>query len=122
MNLITIFQAIAGFILIFFVPGYALSWTFYPFRDELTQINRIALSLVLSVASVMASVLFVDVYLGVDFTPINIVITILLLTALAIIAWRIRIIDAGKMRKKIKMRFLAFHNRFITKILRKWRR
>jgi len=119
MDLITIFQAIAGFILIFFVPGYALSWTFYPFRDELTQINRIALSLVLSVASVMASVLFVDIYLGVDFTPINIVITILLVTVLAIISWRIRIIDAGKMRKKLKMRFLSVKEKIIPNFARK---
>ncbi len=111
MDLITIIRAIAGYFLVLLLPGYALTWALYPFRAELTLVERIALALVLSITSVMAAVLFADVYLGVDFTPQNIVVTILIITALAILIWRIRVLDAGKLRKKVKLRFYQFLKR-----------
>lgn len=119
MDFILIIRAIAGYLLLFFVPGYALTWTFFPYRDDLRDIDRLALSLVLSVASVMISVLFVDLYLGVDFTPENIVITVLFVTALACILWRIRRVDAGKMTRRIKSRILSVQDEIGKKMSKK---
>jgi len=119
MDFIGFIQAVAGYILVLFVPGYALTWALYTSRDELSFVERIALSFVLSIASVMASVLLVDVYLGVDFTPVNIVLTICAVTILAVILWRIRIIDAGKMTRGIKSRISAIRGKIIARSSRK---
>jgi len=102
MDLFGFIQAVLGYILVLFVPGYALSWALYTSRDEITFPQRMALSFVLSIASVMAAVLFADVYLGIDFTPVNIVFIILGVTAFGVILWRIRIVDAGKLRRRVK--------------------
>lgn len=103
MDLILIPRAIAGYILLLFVPGYALTWVLYPVREEAPFIERIALSSVLSVVGVMISVLFADIFLGVDVTPVNIVIVSLLITLLAAIGWKARLFQrAGGFREWLK--------------------
>ena len=91
MDLILIPRAIAGYILILFIPGFAFTWALYPTRDEAPLIERIALSFVLSIVGVMISVLLADIFLGVDVTPVNIVIISLLITILAVLAWQVRL-------------------------------
>jgi uncharacterized membrane protein len=100
MDLVTIPGVIAGYILILFVPGYALTWALYSTREELDFIERIALSFVLSIVSVMISVLFADIFLGIDVTPPNIVIVITIVTALAALAWLLQVTYA-KSRLKL---------------------
>jgi len=119
MDLLGFFQAVLGYVLVLFVPGYALSWALYTSRDEISFVERIALSFVLSIASVMAAVLFADVYLGIDFTPVNIVITILAVTLFAVVIWRIRIIDAGKVTRGIKARIAGMRRGIFTSPFRK---
>jgi uncharacterized membrane protein len=99
MDLILIPRAIAGYILILFIPGYALTLALYPTREELPFIERLALSFVLSIVGVMISVLFADIYLGIDVTPVNIVVTTLIVTSLAALVWQVRIFY-GKSRLK----------------------
>jgi uncharacterized membrane protein len=91
MDLLLIPRAIVGYILILFVPGYALTLALYPTREELLLIERIALSFVLSVVGVMISVLFADLYLGIDVTPVNIVVITLIVTFLAALIWQARL-------------------------------
>ncbi len=102
-------RTIIGMFLILFVPGYALTWAFFPKRTDKTTGERIALSLVMSISGVMFSVLFADIVLEVDTTPVNIVIIILSLTFLAILVWRMHlyIIDKELKRK-------AIHGFFVT--------
>ncbi len=113
-------RIITGLLLILFVPGYALTWAFFPKRTDITTGERISLSFALSISGVMLSVLFADIVLGVDTTPFNIVIIILLLTFLAILVWRMHlyIIDNELKRKAIHGFFVSI-NKFresITKI------
>lgn len=98
--IIEILRVIAGLILILFIPGYVLTWAFYPRKQDITDIERIALSFALSISGVMLSVLFVDLVLGIDTTPVNIVITILALTFLAVFAWKIHLFIINKELKQ----------------------
>ncbi len=84
-------RIIAGLLLILFIPGYALTWAFYPEKQDITWSERISLSFVLSIAGVMLSILFIDIVLGIDTTPLNIVITIIVLTLLSLLAWRVHL-------------------------------
>ena len=102
MDFITIPRAVAGYILILFVPGYALTWALYPTHEELAFIERVALSFVLSIVAVMISVLFADIFLGVDVTPPNIVIIIIIVTAFAALIWLMEVVYL-KSRLKIWM-------------------
>jgi len=74
-----------------FIPGYALTWMFFPEKPDLPRGDRIALSFALSISGVMLSVLFADIILGIDSTPVNIVITVMSLTFLALLFWRIHL-------------------------------
>ncbi len=94
--MLEILRIITGLILILFVPGYALSWAFFPQRQNITYSERIALSFVLSIAGVMVTILFIDLVLGIDTTPINIVISIITLTVLSLISWKIHLYVINK--------------------------
>ena len=72
-------RAVAGLVLILFIPGYTLTWAFYPRKGDMTDKERLAFSFPLSIAGVMLAVLFLDMGLGMDTTPVNIV--------LAIVCW-----------------------------------
>lgn len=102
-------RVIAGLVLILFIPGYALTWAFFPKRIDITDSERIAYSFALSISGVMLSVLFADIVLGVDTTPVNIIITILALTFIAILIWKIQlhIIDKDLKQKSIKGFFVS---------------
>jgi uncharacterized membrane protein len=100
MDLIQIPQVIAGYTLILFIPGYALTWALYPSHDILPLIERMALSFLLSIVSVMLSVLFSDVYLGIDINAPKIVIIVTIITALASFFWLIQVIYG---RSRLKM-------------------
>ncbi|MFC2154728.1 DUF1616 domain-containing protein, partial [Candidatus Altiarchaeota archaeon] len=39
-----IIQAVVGFFLVLFVPGYALTWAFFPDEKEIDFLERLALS------------------------------------------------------------------------------
>ncbi len=102
-------RVIAGLILILFIPGYALTWAFYPKKHDIATGERIALSFALSISGVMVSVLFIDLVLGIDTTPINTVITILALTFIAVLAWKMHLFIINKKikEKAIKSIFIS---------------
>ena len=85
-------RIIFGLLLILFIPGYVLSWVIFPLKKEIESSRRFALSFVLSIASVLLLVLFSDIFLGIDSTPENIVIIILVFTVISVIIWIIEII------------------------------
>jgi uncharacterized membrane protein len=90
-----VLRAIFGFILVTFIPGYALAWALYPDPDELPFMDRLSISFVLSIAAVILSVLFMDLVLGVDTTPLNIVIMLLVVTAFAALVWKLERVVPG---------------------------
>ena len=77
LNSISPMRAALGFILVFFLPGFA--WTFV-FFHKLHHIERIALSFGLSIAIVTLSVIALNVLLQVPISGWNSVLTILVLT------------------------------------------
>lgn len=89
--ILELLRAIFGLVLVLFIPGYALTWAFYPLRKDITDSERIALSFALSISGVMLWVLFIDLVLGIDTTPLNLVLAIIILTLLSLVVWRIHL-------------------------------
>jgi len=80
-------RVILGFLLLLFVPGFALSLVIFPRFSDIGIVERLAYSTVLSIGSVIALVLFMDVVLGVDTTPVNIIIGITVFSCFAFFEW-----------------------------------
>ncbi len=71
-------RGILGFILVFFLPGFA--WTLVFFR-QIKVVERIALSFGLSIAVVTLSLLFLNMVFKIRLTTLNIVMIIIVITA-----------------------------------------
>jgi uncharacterized membrane protein len=84
-------RLIFGLLLVLFIPGYVLTLVIFPFKQEIESSRRLALSFVLSIASVLLLVLFSDIFLGIDSTPQNIVFMILAFSVVSIIIWKIEV-------------------------------
>ena len=76
---IPVIRVILGFILVFFLPGFA--WTIVFFK-QINIIERIALSFGLSIAVVVLSLLFLNMLIGVRITGLNTVLIIILVTVI----------------------------------------
>ena len=94
-----------GFILALFLPGFALTLAIFPEKDRITTITRIAFSFVLSISSVIITVLFMDMVMGIDSTPENIVIGILVFTVIVASIWKI---ETYLSRNAINQRIIAY--------------
>jgi uncharacterized membrane protein len=88
--LLGFFRIIFGFLLVLFIPGCAISFVFYPRIADIPTITRIVLSCVISIGSTLCTILFLDIFLGINTTAVNCSIAILSLSALACIFWGVR--------------------------------
>ena len=79
LDRVPIIRAIMGFILVFFLPGFA--WTLIFFK-QINHIERIALSFGLSIALVTLSILFLNIVFGVRITGLNSLLTIIIITTI----------------------------------------
>lgn len=79
LNDIPFLRAILGGVIVFFVPGFA--WTLALF-SKINNIERIALSIGLSIASVTLSVLAVNLIFRVKITGTNALLIILVITVI----------------------------------------
>ena len=79
-----VIRAILGFILVFFLPGFA--WTFV-FFGQIKVLERITLSFALSIVVVTLSLLFATRLSGLRITGINSVLVILVVTILPVVAY-----------------------------------
>jgi uncharacterized membrane protein len=77
-------RAVAGFIIVFFLPGFA--WTFV-FFSKVSVIERIVLSLGLSIAIVTLGILVLHVLFGMKITGSTSLITIAVIIVLAVITY-----------------------------------
>ncbi len=80
-------RAIVGFIFVFLLPGFAWSLVFF---NKVNVLERLALSLGLSIALVTLSVVVLNVLLHVRINGLNALLTIIALTALALAIFFIR--------------------------------
>jgi uncharacterized membrane protein len=83
-------RIILGFLLVFLIPGYLISLHLFPRSSGIGIVERLAYSSVTSLGSVIACVLFMDVFLGIDTTPVNIVIVLTAFCLLLVILLMIR--------------------------------
>ncbi len=89
--IIAFLRVLLGFVLVLFIPGFFLTLVFFPKISEIQIFERLVYSVVLSIGTVIASVLFMDVALGVNTTPLNIVFGILSVSFVFIIIWILRL-------------------------------
>jgi len=73
-----------GFILVFFIPGFA--WTLVFFK-QVNVLERIALSFGLSIAMVTLSILVLNKLIGIRITGLNSVLIILVITVVPIVVY-----------------------------------
>ena len=79
-----VLRAVLGIILVFFLPGFA--WTLVFFR-QINIIERLALSLGLSIATVTLSILATHKILGMRINGVNAVLVIILITVVPVIIY-----------------------------------
>ncbi len=86
-------RAILGFILVFFLPGFA--WTLVFFK-QVNIIERIALSFGLSIAVVTLSILVLNVLIGVRITGLNSLLIIIVITIIPVAFYYLKRFVKGK--------------------------
>jgi len=84
-------RVIMGFLMLFFVPGFALSLVIFPRFTDIGIIKRLAYSTVLSIGSVIVLVLFLYAVLRADITPENIIIGITAFSLIAFFGWLLEV-------------------------------
>jgi uncharacterized membrane protein len=80
-------RAILGFILVFFVPGFA--WTLV-FFSQVKIIERIVLSFGLSVVAVTLSIIVLHLLFGVKITGANSLLIIIVITVIALVLYSLK--------------------------------
>jgi len=86
-------RAILGFVLVFFLPGFA--WTLVFFKN-INVIERIALSFGLSIAVVTLSILVLNVLIGVRITGLNSLLIIIVVTIIPVAFYYLKRFVKGK--------------------------
>ena len=81
---LSIIRAILGFILVFFLPGFA--WTIVFFR-KINVIERVTLSLALSIVVVTLSLLLANKLIGIRITGFNSAMVIIVVTIFPVIVY-----------------------------------
>ena len=90
---VPVIRAILGFILVFFLPGF--TWTLVFFK-QLTVIERLTLSLALSIAVITLSLLLASRLLGIRITGFNSALIIVLVTILPLSAYYLNKLIRGR--------------------------
>lgn len=85
--LLNYLRILLGFLLVLIIPGYLISLLFFQKSSDIGIVERLVYSAVMSIGSVIVCVLFMDVFLGIDTTPLNIVIILTAFCLLLVILW-----------------------------------
>lgn len=81
-----VIRAVLGFILVFFLPGFAWTLVFFGGR-QINIVERLALSLGLSIAVVTLSMLVLNRLIGVRITGFNAVLVIIAVTIIPVVIY-----------------------------------
>ena len=82
-------RVILGFILVFFLPGFAWTLVFFSGR-QINIIERLALSLGLSIAAVTLSILALNRLIGMRITGFNAVLAIIAITIIPVVIYGLK--------------------------------
>ncbi|MFH1835837.1 MAG: DUF1616 domain-containing protein [Methanobacteriota archaeon] len=82
MTVLSILKVVLGSIFVLFIPGYFLTLAFFK-RDEIDFLEKITLSIVLSITAVPLMLLFLSVVFGVKITAINTSVIILAIVSVS---------------------------------------
>lgn len=85
-----IIQAIIGLPLVLFIPGYAISYAFFPKKKDLNFMERIVLSFGLSFALIPLAVFFLNKFLKIPITVYSSFSIIVAITLIGVIVWKKR--------------------------------
>jgi hypothetical protein len=91
MDIVTIIleglRVILGFLLLLFIPGFAITLVYFPRLSDIGIVERLVYSTVLSIGSVIVLILFMDVFLGINTKPLNIFLVIVAFSCFAFVVW-----------------------------------
>jgi len=85
-----IIQTIIGLPLVLFIPGYALSYAFFPKKNDIDVIERIVLSFGLSIAIIPLTIFFMNRFLKIPITVYSSLAVTIAITLVGIILWKKR--------------------------------
>ncbi|MFC1871532.1 DUF1616 domain-containing protein [Chloroflexota bacterium] len=88
-NSLPFLRVILGSVLVFLLPGFAWTLVFFDWH-RINIIERLALSLGLSIALVTLSILALNIVFDVSVTGLNAVLIILVVTAIAVIVYYLK--------------------------------
>lgn len=88
-DIVLILNIVIGLLLVLFVPGFALSFAFFP-KKELKRIERFTISVALSISTVPLTIFYLNKFFDVKINLINSVITIIAIAALGVAIWYFR--------------------------------
>ena len=92
-NNVPIIRAILGFILVFFLPGFA--WTLVFFK-QVNITERIVLSFGLSIALVTLSIIVLNVLLGIRVTGFNSLLIIIVIAIIPLVFYYLKRLTRGR--------------------------
>lgn len=78
-------RAVLGFVYVLFIPGFVATWALFPGRRDVSDVERLALSMALSIALSTLPIMALN-YVGVPVNPVNsflIILGVVLACALA---------------------------------------
>ena len=84
-------KILGALLILTIIPGYAISLTLFPQKSGLSMTERLVLSGILSIGTVIGGAVFMDSALGIDTTPANLIIFLSAVTATAVIVWRMEL-------------------------------
>jgi len=80
MPVLDILRAVLGFIYVLFIPGFTATWALFPDESEIDWIERITLSMALSIALSVLPVMFLNYWPGIPVTTPTVFFIILAVT------------------------------------------
>lgn len=83
-----IFRTAIAFLFLLIVPGYAILYVLFPRGLDMPSLDRLILSGTVSIGTVITAVLVMDFVVGIDTTPGNIFLFLVIVTVLALVLWR----------------------------------
>ena len=80
-------STVIGILFLVFIPGFVISLVFYPRFSDLGLIRRLAFSVILSIGSSVASLVFLNIVTGADTAPGTISLGLGMVSALLLVVW-----------------------------------
>jgi len=95
---VPILQALLGFILVFFLPGFAWTLVFFQGR-QINVIERAVLSFGLSIAIVTLSILSLDILVGIRVNGFNSILIIIGVTIIPVVFYYLNKLIRARLRR-----------------------